>query len=271
MNDAVRVEKHVITKSNKFYKVIDDYSFKVKNLYNYSNFIMRQSYFEQSDERYVIYLENQKRAENNEQQLELPKFKMIKEFELSKMIQDSEPAKDLMAAVVQQTAKLLSQNWKSFMASIVDYSKNPSKYTGKPKTPNYKEKEKGRCPIVFTNQNCKIKDGVLRFPKVMKGLKLNTKVKGIVKQVRIIPKCGLYVAEIVYEISVPDKKENNNKFIGVDIGVDNFATVGSNNGIGTILNGKGLKSINQYYNKQVAKLKSQAMQANGKFSINRRS
>lgn len=143
MSEVIRVEKHVIKKSHKMYKTIDNYSFKVKNLYNYCNYIIRQEYIEKSKARYDIYKLNIKRKEEGLEELELPKVKIISEFELAKMVQKSEPAKLLMAQIVQQTVKLLCQNWKSFFASIVDYSRNPSKYTGRPKLPGYKDRSKG--------------------------------------------------------------------------------------------------------------------------------
>ena len=260
-----RVEKHIIKKSHNMYKIIDDYAFKVKNLYNYANYIVRQDYIGQSKARCEVVKLN----EELEEKLEVPKIKIIKEFDLSKIVQKSEPADKLMAATVQQTIKILSQNWKSFFASITDYWKNPSKYTGRPKLPNYKDKEKGRFVIVFTNQNCKLKNEQIQFPKIFNKWKLNTKIQGKLQQVRIVPRNNQYVVEIVYETTENDKLEDNKRYIGVDIGVDNFATIGSNFKKAFILNGKGLKSINQYYNKRVAHLKSVAMQMNNKFITNK--
>lgn len=69
-----------------------------------------------------------------------------------------------------------------FFKAIKDWSKNKDKYLGKPKLPKYKKKN-GRFIAIFTNQQCKIKDGYVVFPKTK--LKLKTKVKGKLKQVRI--------------------------------------------------------------------------------------
>jgi putative transposase len=58
---------------------------------------------------------------------------------------------------------------------------------------------------------------------------------------------------VVYQVEIPKPKEDNVRYIGIDIGLDNFATIGNNIGaLPIILNGKGLKSINQYYNKQIS-------------------
>lgn len=39
-----RVEKHIIKSNNKYYKILDEYCFKSKNLYNYANYIIRQEF-----------------------------------------------------------------------------------------------------------------------------------------------------------------------------------------------------------------------------------
>ena len=69
---------------------------------------------------------------------------------------------------------------------------------------------------------------------------------------------------MVYETTANDKLEDNKRYIGVDIGVDNFGTVGSNFKKAFILNGKGLKSINKYYNKKISYYKSTLEKMNHK-------
>ena len=71
--------------------------------------------------------------------------------------------------------------------------------------------------------------------------------------------------EIVYEIEVPDQPSENNHIAAIDIGVDNLITMSNNIGKRPIIvNGKILKSINQQYNKQRAKLQSDLMKRNKK-------
>jgi len=74
--------------------------------------------------------------------------------------------------------------------------------------------------------------------------------------VRIVPKIGYYVIEVVYTINDINKLENNNKYISIDLGVNNLATLTSNdiNFKPLIINGKPLKSMNQYYNKKRAEI-----------------
>ena len=118
------VERHIIKKSSNFYKFIDEYSFKVKNLYNYANYIIREEFIRTSKDENV-------------------KTTIPNEYDLSKLLSKEEIYSNLMAKTSQQTIKLLYKNWKSFFVSIKDYWKNPSKYTSRPKLPNYKDKEKG--------------------------------------------------------------------------------------------------------------------------------
>ncbi len=158
---------------------------------------------------------------------------------------------------------MLSQNWKSFFTSIQDWSKNKDKYTGMPSLPQYKPKTTGRFNIYFTNQNCSILDNCIKFPKCFGGYKLPTKVKNGLQQVRIVPKNQVYIIEIVYSIKCVEERLDNGKYISIDIGLDNFATIVSNTGMKpVIISGKGLKSENKYYNKLKAHYQSVSKQMN---------
>ena len=80
-----------------------------------------------------------------------------------------------------------------------------------------------------------------------------------IKEIRIIPKYNarFFVIQYVYEIDIPEpKKLNNNKALAIDLGVSNFATCVTSNGDSFIIDGKLLKSWNQWYNKRIAELKS---------------
>ena len=235
-----RVEKHIIKSNNKYYKMLDEYCFKSKNLYNYANYIIRQEFI------------------NN--------GKWIRYNELDKMLKEKENSFDYrnmpMNSSAQQCLKLLDRNWKSFFASIKDYNNNPSKYLGRPKLPKYKPKN-GRNVLILTNQNCKIKNGYIKFPKKFKGLLIKTKIRNGLQQVRIISKDKYLVIEIVYKIEDVEPLVDNDRYVGIDLGLDNFATITNNCGlIPLIINGKGLKSINQYYNKQISHYKSIAKRVN---------
>lgn len=235
-----RVEKHIIKRNNKYYKMLDEYCFKSKNLYNYANYIIRQEFINNGN--WIRYNELDKIVKNKEN-----------DFDYRNMP---------LGSSAQQCLKILDKNWKSFFASIKDYKNNPSKYLGRPKLPKYKPKN-GRNILILTNQNCKIKNGYITFPKKFKGLLIKTKIRTGLQQVRIIPKDKHLVIEIVYKTEDVESLIDNGRYVGIDLGLDNFATITNNCGlIPLVINGKGLKSINQYYNKQISHYKSIAKRVN---------
>ena len=67
-----------------------------------------------------------------------------------------------------------------------------------------------------------------------------------------------YVIEVVYTVTDTEPMKDNNRYLSIDLGVNNLATITSNVKEVTpvIFNGRPLKSMNQYYNKKMAKLQS---------------
>ena len=224
-----RVERHIFVKDVKF----NELTFLSKNLYNYANYCIRQSFFKTS--------------------------RLPREFDLTtKFAKRSQSDYKAMpsAQSAQQVVKLLFKNWKSYFAAIKEYKKNPLKFKKAPKMPQYKDSKKGHNILVFTSQNAKLKDGYVHFPKKANTRPIKTKVSNI-KQVRITPQATCFVVEIVYE---KDKKQVNlvnDTWLSIDLGLNNFVITFNNIGEKPfIINGKTIKSINQYYNKQKAKLMS---------------
>ena len=241
-----RVEKHIIKPSNIHYALLDKFCFQSKNLYNHANFIMRHE-----------FLKNRK---------------AVPYGGLDKILKADEAYPDYRAMPTAQSAqqvlRLLEKNWKSFFKSIKDWTKNKDKYTGKPKLPKYKKKN-SRNILILTNQNVKLRDGALKFPKKYEGFSIKLKCCernnfDAFHQVRFIPKQGFIVSEVVYSISICEAKPDNQRYCSIDIGIDNLAAVTANTGCGTyIINGRGLKSVNKYYNKQMSHYRGVAKRMNG--------
>ena len=209
--------------------MLDEYCFKSKNLYNFANFIIRQTYIKEGD--YINYYKMDKLLKQEGLNLDYRNMPIVES--------------------AQQCLLLLDRNWKSFFNSIKDWKLNKNKYTGKPKVPKYLKKN-GRYILILTNRGCKLKNGYIKFPKSFNGFTIYTKVSNL-QQVRILPKNNYFIIEVVYKVEIPDLKKDNKKYLGIDIGLDNFATIAFNidqNPI--VINGKGLKSINKYYNKQIS-------------------
>ncbi|AZV42442.1 RNA-guided endonuclease InsQ/TnpB family protein [Peribacillus asahii] len=155
----------------------------------------------------------------------------------------------------QSAMKQVFDNWKSFFESNKDYKVHPEKYKGKPRIPGYcraKEKE-----VKITNQDCVIKEGkYLKFPKTKERLNIGKLgcLDGKLQEVRIIPRYGHYVIELVMktknEVEITKKTE---KLMSIDMGIDNLAAITTNTGMEPlIIKGTPVKSINQYYNKEKA-------------------
>lgn len=203
-----------------------------KNLYNAANYEMRQSFI--AGDRKSGYQISTEFAKNNQSDY-----------------------RALPAQCSQQIINLLEKNWKSFFKSVKDWKKNLNKYKGRPKLPRYKKKD-GCFPILFAKQSFGKKFDYLKFPRVMK-FKIKTRISlEQIKQIRIVPEATCFKCEIVYEKEIV-KNENlkiENK-ISIDLGVNNLATMYSNvDEKSFIVNGRPLKSINQFYNKKLAKLHS---------------
>lgn len=188
-----RVEQIQINKNHELWPYCDKICFAAKNLYNYANYITRQEFI------------------NNK--------KWIRYSKLNKMLKKHETYKNLPAQTAQQTLRLLDRNWKSFFRAIKEWEKDKSKFNGKPNLPKYKKKN-GRSVAILTNQQCKIKDGYLTFPKT--DLRLKTRITGNLREVRIIPKGSIYVIEIVYEKEIAEVKRPPKKIAGMDLGLNNF-------------------------------------------------
>jgi len=148
--------------------------------------------------------------------------------------------------------KLVVRNWKSYFKALKEYGVNPFKFRAKPKIPNYKKKN-GEFIAIFTNQQCRIKKGWLYFPKSANMNPLKTRITNRIKEVRIVPLGICYKVEIVYEKEETKSKLRKSNVVSLDLGTTNLTTAVNNKGLKPfVVKGKVLKSINQYYNKQLA-------------------
>ena len=211
-----------------------------KNLWNEANYIIRQ-----------LFTEKDKDGNRTGQ--------YMKYSDLDYLIKNkSENYYKIPTATSQQILKILDRSWKSFFEAIKDWVKNPEKYLGRPRLPGYKAKDR-EALLVFTNQQCKIVDGYLIFPKKL-GLKIKTRLDNEtnLREVRIIPKGGKqYIIEIVYKIEEYQLDLNKDRVIGIDFGLRNIVTISNNIGEKPVaIKGGVLKSINQFYNKMLAELKT---------------
>ncbi len=237
-----RVEHHRLKPSSPFYAMLREFCHRSKNLYNHGNYLIRQTFIE--DGKWLRYGEVDRFLKAD---AEYPDYREMP-----------------TAQTAQQTLRLLDKNWTSFFAAIKDWKAHPEKYKAKD----------GYFPLVLTNQNCKLKDGVIRFPRTFQGFTVKAifacQPDAVFKQARFIPHGGEIDLELVYELPEVEEKADNGKYAAIDIGVDNLAALAWNTGKRPVLlKGTPLKSVNQYYNKQMAKRRSICELMNGRHSSKR--
>jgi putative transposase len=231
-------ERHIITKSNRYWDAIDANSFLGKNLYNATLYIIRQHFFDTS--RLLSFKEvyHQVKADYPQDYTALPR------------------------KVANQVLKQVYASWVNYFKALKAYKQDASGFTGKPRLPGYKDKQAGRDILVY-EKGAISKKALDRGVVKVSGLAFQTTINSAnitretIKEVRIIPQSACYVLEVVYERAA-DEAIVNEHIASVDIGVNNLAAITSNKqGLSPFLvNGRPLKGINQYYNKQRAKLQS---------------
>ncbi len=265
-----RTQQIIIKNGHKLFNYCNELCFNSKNLYNITNYYIRQVFTGLRKETLTPneeealnaintnittlnkvktnYFNRRKASESKkpkEKQKEI-KLKLYNElktkedylnFELLDgifKISNQADYYSLPAQSNQQIMKEAFEAWKSFFKAIKDYKANPSKYKGRPKLPQYASKT-GRKTCSLTNQIAVIKDKkYLKLPKT--NIKLNVgklgKIEGSLKETRIVPKGEYFIVELIFEI--PENNEirdlNENKILGIDFGVDNLATIANNIG-----------------------------------------
>ena len=223
-------ETHQIRPNHKLYSICDELCFKSKNLYNAALFEFRQSYFDKEED--TLTWQNINRIFNQSNQFDY---------------------RELPSKVSNTVLKKLGNNISSFWSLV----KKPD-YNKKVRPPKYLHKTDGRFIVEFNKQtfsNKRDEDNNLIICKSSLNLTIPTKVDNP-QQIRIIPKTGCYVIEVIYEIK-ENKAKQNQRVAAIDLGLNNLATVVTNDGDNPILiSGKKIKSINQYYNKITSKKKA---------------
>ena len=230
-------EQHVINRNDPRFAVIDAAAFKSKNLYNAALYEIRQSFIHEG--KYLDY------------------------HEMDKRMQSHEAYKALPSKVSQQVLIQLHKNWTAFFEALEAYKENPSTFTGRPRLPKYKHKTEGRNVLVYTVQALSkkgLRDGLIR----PSGLPITIETEHItVDQVRIVPRNGYYVVEVVYSKQPVQANVDPSFCVGIDLGVTNLAAIAANREgfIPRLVNGRPLKAHNQWYNKRMKELKKKLPKA----------
>ena len=227
-------ERHLIKPNHELYATLDDLTFKAKNLYNHGLYLYRQSYFEHKKNSDVPIL-------------------TWADIDKNLRKQGHDDIRALPSKVANAVLKNLGENIASFWKLV--RLKRDGRLAQKPKLPHYLHKTDGRYAVSFNYQTFGTKRGanmeLFLCPRGI-NLPIPTRVADP-RQVRIIPSHNNFIIEVIYNVEESAPKSTA-KYAGIDLGVDNFATVTfstENNPL--IIKGLELKSINQGYNRLIAK------------------
>lgn len=223
--------------SKEKYSILRETCQYSNNLYNVALYNIRQYYFQ--DKKFLKYEEN---------------YHVCKENENYGLLQ---------AGVSQQTLKVADRSFKSFF-NLIKKAKSGEYRFRDIKMPRYREKG-GMFNLILSTNAINIKNGFLTVPMSRKFSKLHggRQVKipfperlenKTIKEVRICPIYHGRYFKIQYcylqEEEPQDVSVDN--VLAIDIGLENLAACVTNTGTAFIMDGRKLKSINQYWNKQKA-------------------
>jgi len=204
-----------------------------RELYNRCDYLMRKAWFSQQ------YLKFRQLPDINILTAEVKDLDCFKEFGNTK--------------IAKQTIRKVLTDWSNFKKALTAYGKDKSKFIRCPKPPGYKQK---MAQVIFYKET--IKGG--RGKKELTELTANNgcfsvPYKENYKQVVITPKAFGFVIEVSYEQKnkKPKTKVNKDKLCTIDIGLNNLCAITLDQNRPILINGRILKSINQWYNKRLCK------------------
>lgn len=220
--------------SKEEYLSLRELSHTAKNLYNQAVYNIRQYYFQEN--KYLNYQKN------------------------NSLLKNSDNYKTLNSNMSQQILKEVDGSFKSFFSLLK--KKNKGMYNAKVKLPKYLPKNSFTTLVigfVRLNEDTLVIPYSNSFKKNHK--KISIKIPPIlldkkIKEIRIIPKFNARFFEVQYTYEVQEQQRNLDKThaLAIDFGINNLATCVTSKGRSFIIDGKKLKSINQWFNKENARL-----------------
>lgn len=249
--------KHI---SYEEYQVLKELTYASKNLYNKSLYIKRQDFFSIQAIRKSIN-RSKLSKESKAALLKRKDLRLLNYNQLYHIVKNEPEYKVLNANMSQQIIKLVDRNFKSFFGLL--QAKSAKSYKEKVKLPNYLKKDSHFSLIVA---EFSLKNNVFTLPmrqSYKNKRKISFKLPPIlngktVKEIRVIPKqnARFFELQYVYEKEASNGIYNKNNALAIDLGVNNLMSCATNDGKAFIIDGKKIKSINQYANKENARLKS---------------
>lgn len=243
------VEKHKIYKSHPVYSKLDEMSRKANNLYN----------------QCVYFAKNSENLSEDLKNLDKEMKSFPDEHDNYRSFGHTKCA--------QQILRLFHQNLRSYFASIKDYKKNPTKYTGMPRFPKFR-KSGERFQVIFTNQSAKLDGQIINIAsktfenKLFIRLRTNSAKK--LCQVVFAPRNDHFLVYVIYEVDNSIISQKSNKVAAIDIGLTNLATVTFSEQYEPILYRSDLLKINKDFNRITADYVSILKKTQNKYTSKRR-
>ena len=243
------VEKHKLYKSHPSYSKLDEMSRKANNLYN------QCVYFAKHSENLSEDLKNL----DKEMKSFPDEHDNYRSFGHTKC--------------AQQILRLFHQNLRSYFASVRDYKKNPTKYTGMPRFPKFR-KTGERFQVIFTNQAAKLDGQIVKIAsKTFENklcIRLRTDSATKLCQVVFSPRNDYFLVYVIYEVDDQTISQDSNKVAAIDIGLTNIATVTFSEKYEPILYRSDLVKINKDFNRLSAEYASILKKTQNKYTSKRR-
>ena len=221
--------------SKEEYSILRELCHTAKNLANEAIYNVRQYYF--TEREYLKYEKN---------------YALLK---------DSPNYKMLNSNMAQQILKEVDGSFKSFFGLLKLAKKG--KYSFRDcKLPHYLPKD-GFTTLVIGFVRLSGNKLILPYSNTFKKTHKPVEIKmppiladKHIKGIRIIPKSGARFFEIqyTYETECIQRNLNKNNALALDLGVNNLVTAVSNQGRSFIIDGRKLKAVNQWFNKENARL-----------------
>lgn len=181
------------------------------------------------------------------------------------------------AAISQRMTQVVGAEWNAFYKALASYKKKPQLFEARPRPPGYAR----RAATAYIGRNgFKVDRGQISFAgncvasvqtNLMCSQPYNAKAsENVVDEVRIVPKGSCFVIEVIYDLERLEAIKNTstasnsavmlnpNRKIGIDLGINNLLTIVSNQPDlkPVLIRGKHIKSLNAWYNKRAAQLRS---------------
>lgn len=186
----------------------------------------------------------------------------VSKAELDEKLKTNRHFQAMYSQASQQTCHTVFEAFKSFKALNTMYKRG--ELAEKPKPPKYR---KGGLNVVsYPKQALRLVDGCIRIPlgrqvlawfgidSITLKLPSNLNFEDI-KELKILPRNRCFYLEYVYKAEVVNSQVDPGKVLGIDPGLNNWLTCVSNTGLSFIIDGRHVKSLNRWYNKQLSTIK----------------